>query len=280
MPEWGEVVSRISNFIRETVRKAEAEGVVVGVSGGIDSACVTKLCTLALGKENVLGLIMPEEGVTPAEDVKDALTLCKELEIDSKVIEISPAVSSVCGILECGGNKISVANIKPRIRMICLYYYANTMNRLVAGTGNRSELLVGYFTKYGDGGVDFLPIGDMYKTEVIELAEYLEIPERIRNKKPSARLWSDQTDEGELGISYRKLDSILKAMDKLNLLKIENELNELEDISNRYIEKIAEISKTDTKEVELVVKMVKKSAHKRQQPPILKLRSLLDCTER
>ena len=270
MTDWEKVIEAILDFIRDVVSRAEAEGVVVGVSGGIDSACVAKLCTLALGKERVLALVMPEKGVTPEEDVEDALNLCRELGIEHRVIEISPAVSAIYGILGCDAEGIPAANVKPRVRMICLYYHANAMNRLVAGTGNRSELLAGYFTKYGDGGVDFLPIGDLYKTEVFELAEYLEIPERIRKKRPSARLWSGQTDEEEMGISYEKLDSILKAMEKLNLLEFE-----LDNVT-KHVDEIAEISSSSRKEVELVLNMVKKSTHKRNMPPLLRLRNMLN----
>ncbi len=263
---WEKVVRRITNFISNYVKEAKAEGVVVGVSGGIDSACVAKLCSIALGKERVLALIMPEKGVTPSEDVKDALNLCDDLGIERKIVEISPAVNTLCNLLSCK-NGIPVANLKPRIRMICLYYYANLMNRLVAGTGNKSELLAGYFTKYGDGGVDFLPIGDLYKTEVYKLAEFLEIPESIRKKKPSARLWRGQTDEDEMGISYEVLDSILIAMEKLDLID--------KEVGEKELEKIVELSGASLREVKSVVEMVKENAHKRRMPPIVNLRDLI-----
>ncbi len=265
---WEKVVEKISDFIRDVVKNAGADGVVVGVSGGVDSACVAKLCTIALGKERVFALIMPESGITPEDDVKDALNLCEELGIERKIVEISPLVSVFCKTLGCE-KLIPTANLKPRIRMICLYYHANMMNRLVAGTGNKSELLAGYFTKYGDGGVDFLPIGDLYKTEVFELAEYLGIPERIRNKKPSARLWKGQSDEEEMGISYERLDSILKALEELNLI------SKVEKGEKVDVEKIAEVSSAGKREVELVIEMVRKSAHKRYTPPVAELRGLL-----
>ncbi len=268
---WQAVVEKITDFIRNTVEGAGAEGVVVGVSGGVDSACVAKLCTMALGSERVFALIMPEKGVTPEEDVEDALKLCEELGVESRTLEISPAVSSICDLLKCERKGIPFANIKPRVRMILLYYHANSMNRLVAGTGNRSELLAGYFTKYGDGGVDFLPIGDLYKTEVFQLAEYLGIPERIRKKKPSARLWSGQTDEGEMGISYSELDSVLMAMEELGLL----EKVERGEIGEDGIEAIVGKSGVDSRKVELVAGMVKSSAHKRYMPPSASVRDLL-----
>jgi len=258
MTDWEKVVSRIVDFIKKTVEDAKARGVVVGLSGGVDSSTTAFLCVKALGKEKVLGVIMPEKGVTREEDIEDALKVCDILGIDYKYVEINPMVEVFLN--ELGeGNKIAVANLKPRIRMIINYYYANNLNYLVAGTGNKSELLTGYYTKYGDGGVDFLPIGDLYKTEVFELAKYLGVPERIVKKKPSAGLWIGQTDEGELGITYAKLDTILKALEKG--LKPE-EISKKFDVSEDEVRK--------------VIELVEKSRHKREMPPIVGLRDLFD----
>ncbi len=258
MTDWEKVVSRIVDFIKKTVEDAKARGVVVGLSGGVDSSTTAFLCVKALGKEKVLGVIMPEKGVTREEDIEDALKVCDILGIDYKYVEINPMVEVFLN--ELGeGNKIAVANLKPRIRMIINYYYANNLNYLVAGTGNKSELLTGYYTKYGDGGVDFLPIGDLYKTEVFELAKYLEVPERIVKKKPSAGLWIGQTDEGELGITYAKLDTILKALEK-----------------GYKPEEIPERFDVSEDEVRKVIELVEKSKHKREMPPIVGLRDLFD----
>jgi NAD+ synthase len=246
---WGRVTETICNFIERYVNESGADGVVVGMSGGVDSSTVTFLCVRALGKERVLGLIMPETGITREEDVIDAIDVAKELKIEYRVIEINEIVSIFRKKL--GGDcKIAEANLKPRIRMIINYYHANMMNRLVAGTGNKSELMIGYFTKYGDGGVDFLPIGDLYKTEVFELARYLGVPEKIIKKKPSAGLWVGQTDEGEIGMSYAELDEILKAIERGE---------KWEDEKFRKVEE-----------------MVKISQHKRESPPVIRLRSLLE----
>ncbi len=246
---WDKVVERIEEFIRRKVDEANAEGVVVAVSGGVDSATVAFLCKRALGSERVFGLILPESGVTSQQDVEDAIEVAKMLGIEYKIIDIADIVKSF--LEKVGeGDRMAVANLKPRIRMTINYYHANSMNRLVAGTGNKSELMVGYFTKYGDGGVDFLPIGDLYKTEVFELARYLGVPEKIITKKPSAGLWVGQTDEDEMGISYAELDEILKAIERGE--------------------------KRDDEKFRKVERMVVASRHKREPPEVLKLRDLLD----
>jgi NAD+ synthase len=242
------VVERICNFISDFVRSSNSEGVVIGLSGGVDSATVAFLCQKALGSEGVFGLIMPEVGVTPEKDVEDALKVAKILQIEHKVIEINEIIK-VFKRRAGEKGKMAEANLKPRIRMILNYYHANDMNRLVAGTGNKSELMVGYFTKYGDGGVDFLPIGDLYKTEVFQLASYLGVPREIIEKKPSAALWPGQTDEGEMGISYAELDEILKLIERGE--------------------------KRDDEKFRKVLEMVEKSQHKRQMPPVAKVRDLL-----
>ena len=227
------------------------------MSGGVDSATVAFLCAEALGSERVMALIMPERGVTPEEDVEDAREVCKLKGIDYKVIEINPFLEPFFSAFG-DSESIAAANIKPRVRMILNYYHANKTNRLVAGTGNRSELMVGYFTKYGDGGVDFLPIGELYKTEVLELAKHLGVPEKIVAKKPSARLWSGQTDEGEMGINYSELDAVLKALDR-----------------NMDPEQISASTGVSPEKVKKVLKMVEGSRHKREMPPVAPVRDLL-----
>ncbi len=203
-----ELSKRISEWISDRVKEAGAKGLVVGISGGVDSAVVASLARRALG-ENMLGLIMPCG--SPPEDVKDAKEVSKGLKIRTEYVNLNPILKRFLEVLP-KGERIPIANLKARLRMVTLYYYANQLNYLVAGTGNRSEIDVGYFTKYGDGAADLLPIGGLLKGQVKELAKELAIPEKIINKTPSAGLWEGQTDEGELGISYEELDKALLAL--------------------------------------------------------------------
>lgn len=255
MSSWKPVVDRITAFIDRKVEEAGARGIVLGLSGGIDSACTAYLSKKALGSEGVFGVIAPEEGVTPPEDVGDAINFCEELGIDYKIIKINSLVNDFIRTLGEGGDT-ATANLKPRIRMVILYFFANSKNMLVTGTGNKTELKVGYFTKYGDGGTDILPLGDLYKTEVFSLSEYLGVPRKIIDKKPSAGLWRGQTDESEMGMSYEKLDTVLKAIEKSDEDKID-------------------VNGVKRDDIESVRYMVESSAHKREMPPIAKIRDVL-----
>ena len=237
-------------FIRRKVVQAEADGVVVGISGGIDSAVTAYLSVEALGSRRVLGLLMPDLRVTPKDDVQDASALIRKLSIDFKTVDIAPIHGSFMKSLEA--NRLAEGNLRARIRMSILYYYANLGNRLVAGTGDRSELCLGYFTKYGDGGVDILPIADLYKTEVRQLGEMLGIDRRVVFKRSSPQLWSGHTAEGELGISYDLVDSIFRVYF--------DEKRSIETVSSR--------TKVKKEIVERLVSRYRKTAHKRQMPEI------------
>lgn len=197
---------RLVAWLREKAARAGAAGAVVGLSGGIDSAVVGALCRLAFA-ENCLGIIMPCHS-NPA-DAEDARLVAETVGLPYRVVPLDGVYDSLLRALEGGeqpAGGLAAANLKPRLRMVTLYYFANRHNYLVAGTGNRSELFTGYFTKYGDGGVDLEPIGHLVKTEVRALAAELGIPERVITKPPSAGLWAGQTDEGEMGITYAELD--------------------------------------------------------------------------
>jgi len=182
---------------------------VVGISGGIDSAVTAVLAKRALG-DRVLGLIMPCH--SDPTDGEHARLVAAKFGIETEYVDLTPVFDCLVEALPPGG-RLARGNLKPRLRMTTLYYFANSRNYLVAGTGNKSELAVGYFTKYGDGGVDILPLGDLLKIQVRELAHELGIPEEIIAKPPSAGMWEGQTDEDEMGISYEELDKILAAIE-------------------------------------------------------------------
>lgn len=252
-------IETLIKFIRESITKSKTDGLVIGLSGGIDSSTVAYLSAKAINKDEILGLIMPSK-TTSSEDIEDAISIAENLGIGTEIIHIDDLIipfETLCTHSESEYyNKVANANLKARIRMMILYYHANSMNRLVIGTGNRSELLIGYFTKYGDGGVDILPLGDIYKTDVRKIADYIHIPKKILDKSPTAGLWSGQTDEEELGIKYSLLDEILY-------------LTADEKLESREIADKLEIPKD---EVLRIHKMMKRAEHKIETPPIPKIR--------
>jgi len=215
------LAGKLVDWLKEKVYSAGATGAVFGMSGGIDSAVVAVLCKKAFGQD-ILGLFLP--CYSSKKDEEDAIKVAKKFEIPLKKISLDPVYDTFLTILDPTENKTAKANIKPRLRMITLYYYAALRNYLVIGTGNKSELTVGYFTKYGDGGVDLLPLGNLVKSQVRDLARFFEIPEDIIDKPPTAGLWEGQTDEGEMGISYKELDTYILTGEALPHVKekIEN----------------------------------------------------------
>ena len=220
------LTQKLTNWIKNKVITAKAKGVIIGLSGGIDSAVVAILCKKAF-PDNNLALIMPCHSLN--KDIEHALSFAKKYDIYYKIIDLSKIYDSFISLLDgkekYANFKLEKANIKPRLRMITLYYFANKLNYIVVGTGNKSELTIGYFTKYGDGGVDILPLGNLLKSQVIELAKYLEVPYEIIQKPPSAGLWEGQTDEEEIGISYKQLDEYLRT-GKLNNKMIEKKIQD------------------------------------------------------
>ncbi len=204
------LAGRLVEWIRERVAEAGCRGTVFGLSGGVDSSTVASLCKRAFPND-CLGLIMPCHS-DPA-DMEHALLLASKADIPHKVVSLDAVYDGLLkeigdvGLAERKG--VAKANLKPRLRMATIYYHANALRYIVAGTGNKSEATVGYFTKYGDGGVDILPIGNLVKAEVYGLAEHLGVPKEIIEKPPTAGLWADQTDEAEMGLAYRDLDKYI-----------------------------------------------------------------------
>lgn len=243
---------KITDFIWNETHKAGVSGAVIGISGGIDSALTAALTVKALGKDKVLGIHMPESGLTPAVDTEDAKAIADWLGIDFRIIDISGIFSAFMNSVPDSESAelICRGNLKARIRMSLLYFHANQLNRMVIGTGNKTEILLGYYTKYGDGGVDIEPIGGLYKTEVWELSRLLDVPEPIITKKPSAGLWKGQTDEVELGISYVKVDNVLR------LLKL-----------NEAPETIISTLGISREQLDSVIKRIERNEHKGRAPP-------------
>lgn len=237
----------VVEFIRKYVERSGVTGVVLGLSGGIDSSLVAALACEAIRPKKVLGLMLPVDAEKDKQNISDALGLAESLGMEHDLFELEEAVSAYES-LRLG--KVAMGNLTARLRMVTWYARANQDNRLVLGTGNKSELMIGYFTKYGDGGTDMLPIGELYKSNVWDLSTHIGIPDVIVNKAPSAGLWPGQTDEGEIGVSYRELDSIL-------FLYLERNMKEKE-----IIEWGIEESK-----VLNVISLLKNSEHKREPLP-------------
>jgi NAD+ synthase len=239
--------NQIVDWIRKQVNEAGCKGAVIGLSGGIDSAIVAVLCKKAF-PDNTLGVILP--CMSNPDDRKHAELLAKKFKIPFEVVDLEAAFKAMVKSLtgeeydKAKHKGMGFANIKPRLRMTALYYFAHKHSYLVAGTDNKSEAMIGYFTKYGDGGVDFLPITSLYKRDVRALAKHLGVPKEIIEKHPSAGLWEGQTDEGEMGITYDELDEILHRIDTGKAL---------DDFEKEKVEKVK--------------RMIRLSEHKRHLPP-------------
>jgi len=242
----------IVEFIREQASAAGTDRAVIGLSGGIDSTTTAHLVVEALGVDSVHGLIMPST-VNREANMSDAERVARDLGIGHDVIEIEPIAEAFYDAYPEGADdRVAAGNVRVRIRAVLNYFVANHENALVLGTGNRSEALVGYFTKYGDGAVDCLPIGNLYKQQVRQLARHLGVPEDLVTKTPSAGMWVGQTDEGELGIDYDTLDAILA-------LAVDGGVP-----TSKAAEVLEGVSED---EIEYVHGLYEASAHKRRFPP-------------
>ncbi len=248
-------VEIITYELRKYFEENNLEKGIVGVSGGLDSSTTLALLTKAIGSENTYAYVLPSRA-TPKESIKDAIEVIKKFgvpESNWRRIDIEPIVKCFDGVLAFRDNVIK-GNTMARIRMTILYAEAKRLNGLVVGTGDKSELLIGYFTKYGDGGVDILPIGDIYKTQLRELAKYLGVPDKIASKPSSPELWTGHKAEEEIGLTYERIDGILYLFHDLGKTK--------DEIMEYGFEEW---------EVDLVIKRFYSSKHKRMLPPIIKI---------
>ena len=235
-----ELAEKLVLWIRDTVLAAGCKGVVVGMSGGLDSSPLAVLCHRAF-PQDMLGILMP--CYNSQQEVEHALAVASQFSIPTRTVMLDSVFDALLKVLpshkaEPVASRVAGGNLKARLRMLTLYYFANQNNYMVVGSSNKSELSIGYFTKYGDGGIDIMPLGNLVKTEVRELARFLDIPQQIIDKPPSAGLWEGQTDEDELGFSYEELDRYLIS-------------GEATDQLRRRIES-----------------MIATSHHKRQPPPV------------
>ena len=233
----------IVKFIKNYIASAGLKKAVLGLSGGIDSSLVATLACQAIGPENILGIMLPVDAEKDAKNIDDAKIIAEQLGMKYEIFELKEAVAAYDSL---NLDKVAKGNLAARLRMVTWYARANQENRLVLGTGNKTEIMIGYFTKYGDGGTDVLPIAELYKANVWDLSRHVGVPEPLITKAPSAGLWDGQTDEKEIGVSYPELDSILY----LHLEKGKT----AEEITAWGIER----SKVDK-----VLKMMKYSQHKR-----------------
>jgi NAD+ synthase len=259
------VEKRIVKFLQARLSESGQKGFVVGLSGGLDSSTTAALCARTVPSDNVLGLIMPHKESDP-QDREHAMLLVEKLKISCRVIDITSAVESVKANIPDLASKGSlrnntdqrlqnaIGNIKARIRMVNLYMAANATGRLVVGSGDKSEFLIGYFTKYGDGGADVFPIADLYKTQVRQLARYLGVPDVILSKPSTPGLWRGQTAEKEIGFRYEQLDLILLGLERF-----------------MKPEEIAGQLKIPVEMVANVESIIKKAEHKRRGGTVLKI---------
>ena len=251
LDQYEQIAEKICNFIHVKISETNASGVVFGLSGGIDSAVIAFLCTRALGKEKCLALILPHEDITPEDETTDAIEMVKKLGIRYKICNVASVLKQFKSEMALDSDKLATGNLLARIRASVIYYHANTLNYLVAGTDDKSEYLIGYFTKYGDGASDILPIKNLYKTEVQKLGSHLNVPAKIVNKIPGPHLWKDHNSQTELGIEYTTIDTILESYFDKNM-----------DIDS-IITDLGIASKTVNK----VIDLYKNSQHKRELQP-------------
>ena len=236
--DYASITSTIENFLEEQMKKNHSEGLILGLSGGIDSAVLAYICKRKF-PDKTIAIVMPDTAITPKIETEDALKMVSLTGIQYKLIDINPIVNEYSMYLE--PNERAKGNLRARVRTNILYYYANAKNYLVLGSSDKSEYLIGYFTKFGDGASDITPIVSLYKLQVREIAKYLGVPENVITKKSSPHLWKDHEAENELGVSYEEVDSILYCLFDKKLSA--QETQEVTGIEMSTIEKIQELNK-------------------------------------
>lgn len=252
---WEEIKTKITRFIRDYVEKTKANGIVLGLSGGVDSSTTAALSAMAIGEGKVLGLILPEKETYNPREIQHAELVAKKFGIKTEIIDITPALEALQRTIPIfdPGDKLCKGNLKARTRMLYLYYYANKHNFIVCGSSDKSEIMIGYFTKWGDIASDIAPIMDLYKTQVRKLANYIGIPNEIVNKPPTPMLWPGQLAEEEIGLKYEILDLILYGLEHF-----------------MRAEEIAEQLSLEKELVEKVERRWKMMEHKRRMPLTVK----------
>ncbi len=238
------LTNTIEEFLKKQVSQNNSNGLIFGLSGGIDSAVIAHLCSRVFKKESI-ALIMPDSKITPNIDIEDALKMAKSLGLEYKLIDINLISNEYAKYIE--PNDLALGNLKARIRANLLYYYANSKKLLVVGSSDKSEYLIGYFTKFGDGSADILPIVSLYKSQVREMAKFLGVPDSVIAKKSSPQLWKEHIAEDEIGASYDEIDSILYCT-------FEKKMTVEETVKTTQIEK---------KIVDKIYQLYKNSQHKR-----------------
>ena len=214
--DFDETQKRICRFIQEYVQNADAKGIVLGLSGGIDSGTIAALSSLAIGGKNVIGLMLPESENFNQKDIDDAKVVADLFHLETQVCDMSEVLGCFYNAIPVfdQSDRLCKGNVKARTRMIYLYYYANKLNRIVCGSSDKSETMMGYFTKWGDAAADIAPIMDLYKTQVRKLAMHIGIPKQLALKPSTPALWPNQLAESELGIKYETLDLILFGLER------------------------------------------------------------------
>jgi NAD+ synthase len=243
-------INRIQNKIKKKILETNTEGVIFGLSGGIDSAVIAYLCNNAI-KDKTLAIIMPDSKISPESETNDAIQIVDKLGINYKLLDINLIHKEYSKVLE--PNDKALGNLRARIRMNILYYYGNAKNLLVLGSSDKSEFNIGYFTKFGDGAADVLPIASLYKTQIREMARHLDISNSIIEKKSSPHLWPNHEAEHEIGATYEEIDTILYSILELKF----------------PIDEISKSTKISEEKVQKIYQLYKKSKHKRITSEVL-----------